>query len=577
MIIDSIIHHNDSISKYEKYQFIDDLIETGDFQKAKEAIHNELKEKKPDNVRYFIKILEYKIARLRGDFKFAIISLSALRNKINELDDNFLSLYVHVELLWVERLNGQNEDSLKNIEYSEQLLEVLEKSEDKYTTDMTLVFKANIAHVKAVIIMEQGNIAFALSIAYESLSYRETIGKINGIADSLNNIGVMHWYKGELENAVEQFNQCLTLRKEIGNVRLTALVLLNLVQLNVQIGSSNIELAKKYLDEFEEITIKDVTNNQHAQNFYKFARAVYLKGSNRFKNRVQAEELFYELIQGDQLDVQHLFFAYYYLAELLLFELKTTGNDEVLEEINVLIESMTELGEEKKMNVVISRSHLLHSKLKIIEGRITEAKKCLNIALNLALEANDNRLLYTVTKEFDKLFEDEEKLQQIDPDTSLDARIEVANIEEVVTQFVDRSIITEDVETETPILFMIMSQYGTLIYSKSFGTEDHLDENLISNFLSAINDFGNQIFASSGNIERINHQDYTILMKSEENIIFNYVFKGSSYSPSIKLNEITNKIMNLNYFKDREIESNVSIVSKNLKVQIGSLLQDVIA
>jgi hypothetical protein len=44
----------------------------------------------------------------------------------------------------------------------------------------------------------------------------------------------------------------------------------------------------------------------------------------------------------------------------------------------------------------------------------------------------------------------------------------------------------------------------------------------------------------------------------------------------MKLNDITNKIMKLDYFKEIETDSNVAIVSKNLKFQIGSLLDQII-
>ncbi|MFV2016867.1 MAG: hypothetical protein ACC656_15660, partial [Candidatus Heimdallarchaeota archaeon] len=336
---------------------------------------------------------------------------------------------------------------------------------------------------------------------------------------------LMHWYNGELDLASEQFANCYLLRKEVGNPMLTALVLLNLVQLNVQRGSNYLEIALNYYKEFEEFKESDTTNNIQVINYFQFVKAVYLKNSKRFKYRVEAEKLFYDLIENDEIDSQHILFAYYYLADLLFYELSTTGDQEILHELRTLVDGLSQMGDEKKMNVAISRSHLLRAKLKIIDGDIDGAKNSMTIALNLALEANDNILLHAITYEYDKLFKKEDDVLQINEETPFHERIEIAEIEQLVSQLNQRGMSESD---EKSILFLIMFDVGTLVFSKTFEETTELNENLVSNFIGAINNFGNEVFSSSGFIDRINHKAYTILMKSVGAFVFSYVFKGSS-------------------------------------------------
>lgn len=561
----------------KQFSKIDDLVDNGLYTEASTQIEENMQSESTIEGKLYLNILKCKLTRLNGDFKSAIEGLTQLNSQLLTISDNILKLGYYVELLWSLRLNGDMQEAYTQIKLSEDLIEVLDTNSDKFIHDKLLVLKADFLHNKAVVYLEQEDIALALYVAYESLNLRKKVGKIQGISDSLNNIGVMHWYKGEMETATENLQECLQLRKKIGNVHQTALALLNLVQMNVQIGQDQMIVAKRYLDEFKTLCEEDKTENVQGKNYFKFATAVYLKGSNRFKHRVEAEKLFYDLIEKDQLDTQHTFFVYYYLAELLLFELKTTGDEGVFEEIRLLTDNLANMGKEKKMQVIMSRSHLLQSKLKIIEGNITDAKKCLTEALNIAVKANDNRLLQTITNEYDYLFEKKEELEMINSNTPFEDRIEAANLENLVTQFVERRITSEKTETEKPIMFLIMVDIGTLVYSKSFDFEAQVDENLISNFISAINDFGNQIFESTGYIERINHKNYTILMKSEGTFVFSYVFEGPSYSPSIRLNEISNQIMNLNYFKNTNFDNRIIRITSDVKDKINNVVGDLIS
>ncbi len=94
---------------------------------------------------------------------------------------------------------------------------------------------------------------------------------------------------------------------------------------------------------------------------------------------------------------------------------------------------------------------------------------------------------------------------------------------------------------EKPETFLIMEESGQIIFSHNFNPERRLNEQLIGGFLAAINSFGKETFSASGSIERIKHQEHTLLLNAEENLYFCYIFQGQSYSALEKLSSFIKK------------------------------------
>jgi len=87
-------------------------------------------------------------------------------------------------------------------------------------------------------------------------------------------------------------------------------------------------------------------------------------------------------------------------------------------------------------------------------------------------------------------------------------------------------------------MLLILKQTGQPIFNKNFlQSKFSKDESLLSGFISSINAFFKEVFETSGSIERIKHQELTVLLKPVEAILFCYVFKGQSYSAIKKLEE----------------------------------------
>src|SRR5690606_37440662 len=67
-----------------------------------------------------------------------------------------------------------------------------------------------------------------------------------GISESLNNVGGIYYYKGDLEKALEYFKQVLEIEKSIKNLGGVASTCNNIAQ--ILLDKKDFDTAKKYID-----------------------------------------------------------------------------------------------------------------------------------------------------------------------------------------------------------------------------------------------------------------------------------------------------------------------------------------
>ena len=131
----------------------------------------------------------------------------------------------------------------------------------------------------------------------------------------------------------------------------------------------------------------------------------------------------------------------------------------------------------------------------------------------------------------------------IDRNASIDERVEFAQLENILVQMIQkRAETTPELVQEDPLMLLIVTEGGITLFSKRFHTLHTLEDQLIGGFLAAINTFIREAFAVSGSIERIKHQDYTLLLNSVEPFLVCYVFEGPSYYALKKLGQFTREL-----------------------------------
>jgi tetratricopeptide (TPR) repeat protein len=381
----------------------------------------------------------------------------------------------------------------------------------------------------------RGNLEKALKAHLQCLEIFDEVNSIQNIGAQLLYIGRTYLRMGEHKKALSFLNQALEYRRKTGNYAFIANGLYVLIKYYTFVN--NVEEAKKHFKELKEIN--ELEENLLIIQRTKIAEALILKLDNRSKSRVKAEELLEQVIDMELIDFNLYLDAMLNLCEVFVIEIKLTGNNEVLKDIRILLEKLFVIAMQQQSFWVLAQVHWIQAHLALIDWDINKAQKSLTEAQIIAEEKGYNHLAKRISQEFDKTLNQMDLWEQLrENNASIIERIEVTQLDDLLGKLKQQIFDLDDLPTEQPVMLLILTQTGLPIYNKNFVPSNlSKDESLLSGFISSINAFFKEVFDTSGSIERIKHQDLTVLLKPVESVLFCYVFKGQSYSAIKKLEE----------------------------------------
>ncbi|MFW9915016.1 MAG: tetratricopeptide repeat protein [Candidatus Thorarchaeota archaeon] len=400
----------------------------------------------------------------------------------------------------------------------------------------TLAYKAEMATCLnniGIIHSTRGELDLALDCFQRSLALAEEQGNKREIAANHNNIGLVYRDQGNPEGAFPNFERSLQLYEEIGNDFNTCEPLYRLVELAIHETSP--EAAQPYFHRLAEMNASG--ENKLVSQKYRLARALMLKTSGRIVKKGEAQILLQHIADEEIIKHDTTVEAMLNLCELLIAELGVSGNEEILTDIDSLLNDLHDIASDQHIFEWLARTHLLRSKVALLELDIKEARNLLAQAQLIAEETGLINLAMTISSEFDSLLKEQAKWDKyVDQNASMRERLELARLEELVTRMVQKRIEeAPEVLPEEPVMVFILADSGLSLYSHSFPPQKMEDDQLLAGFLAAIRTMGSEIFSESGTMERIMYQEYTIAFKPLESMMFCYVFKGQSYSALRKL------------------------------------------
>ncbi|MFW9996973.1 MAG: tetratricopeptide repeat protein [Candidatus Odinarchaeota archaeon] len=264
--------------------------------------------------------------------------------------------------------------------------------------DESLALKRNIGNKQDIayalgsmgnIYKQLGEMDKAMELYQESLEIFKEKGHQLNVATTLLSIGDVYRQKGSLEEALERFERSLALAEKTNHAIEISGILYSLVLLLIDMKFK--EKAEMYLDRLESISQKE--DIKIIAHYYKIAAAVVLKSSNRTRDRAKAEELLDQVIKEDVVDFELTVTAMLSSCDLLLYELKTVRNKEVLEEITLLFDKLISIATAQHSYSLLSQVYLLQSKLALLQLDIEQSKKLLSKARKISAEKGLNRLL----------------------------------------------------------------------------------------------------------------------------------------------------------------------------------------
>ncbi|MHA2097383.1 MAG: tetratricopeptide repeat protein [Candidatus Kariarchaeaceae archaeon] len=383
-----------------------------------------------------------------------------------------------------------------------------------------------------IIYSQKGELDKALHNHYKHLQTAEKYNIKTAIATAYVNIGLIHQIKSEYEIAHDYFIKCLAIDREIGNEIDLSESLYNLLILELE--RLNLDEAKLYLDELVEI-------DNHVENKIinlrsRLGQAIFNKHSIRFVTRAKAQEMLSQISEEEVIEHELTIYAKMNLCEMLLNELKITGNSEVLEEINELVENLHQIADDQVSYKLKAENYLLQAALELIESNFTGALNLLQEADSISREKGLTGLSKKISEQFDIILARKDSIESlIDKEAPMRERLEKSGVEDLIVKLIKPDDL--NVQPEQPAYFLILTQGGVTIYSKSFLDSD-IKEELIGGLLTAIYTISEDVFLAGNSVQRIKHDDYTVIIKPAGELLFSYVFTGSSYNALEKLERL---------------------------------------
>ena len=242
--------------------------------------------------------------------------------------------------------------------------------------------------------MLRGELGQALEYFQKALKLYEELGFKQEIALSLSNLGGLYWKKESIEQSLQCYRQSLAMYEEMQNAPYAALVLFNLFW--IELEKEDPFMAEQYLNNLEQINKNN--ENKVIDQRYRVAKALWLKSSKRARHKLEAAKILEEVIREKVGDYTLAVTAMIHLGDLLMSELKMTGEEELFGEIKELTNRLLNISKKQSSHLLLAEVYLLQSKLALIELDMGQARKFLAQAHAIAEEKGLTSLSRLITQ-----------------------------------------------------------------------------------------------------------------------------------------------------------------------------------
>ncbi|MFW9991635.1 MAG: tetratricopeptide repeat protein [Candidatus Odinarchaeota archaeon] len=307
----------------------------------------------------------------------------------------------------------------------------LEQSKDIKQEQVKAITYTNIGEIYRL----KGELDQAQDYYQKSLTIYEKTGNKQFFAIILGNMGHINYQRGELNRALDYFQKSLVLFQETVKGPYIAENLFYLILTCTSLR--NLDLAKDYLLQLQQVN--DSKNNRLVNQFYRVAEAIVLKSSSRARSRGKAEELLEEVIEEKIIYHELTVHALLQLCDLLLLDLKISGDKEVLGEVKTLTNQLLKIATQQHSHRLLVETYLFQSKLALLELNIDRAKKLLSQAYLTAEEKGLKKLSIATICEQDMLLSQLNRWEQIiDQTPAIHEIIELTQLDNLIERMIHR-------------------------------------------------------------------------------------------------------------------------------------------
>lgn len=375
---------------------------------------------------------------------------------------------------------------------------------------------------------KKGDVDSALKQMLELLKRFENDHHPFSHAMSCGVLATIYYQKGDLELASSYFKKGLKIREEFGAYTILADNFFHLLEINLQQGKK--EIALEYFDKIRKM--KEETDEIWVNHLYSLSEALILKSSKDDYNKNQAKKILIDLVQTEFPYYVTADKAYLHLCDLILEEIKSTGNLALIESLHNYIKELTLKATLVQSNLLLIELYFLQSKILLLEMKIDEAIYLLEQAQELAREKGITRLEILISNEIDLLLEQLDKWDDLTTYLpTLEERFELTHIEDLLNGMIRNWISYSDIirEEESPYFFVILDEVGSIVFANSFSSES-LDYIKISEIFSKIIEMKMRTESHKKPL-RFRYRKFSCLLLKIQGFFFCYIFIGKSFQP----------------------------------------------
>ena len=464
------------------------------------------------------------------------------------------------------KLNAQKGNLNQSLSCFEECLVYGELLNSKQIVNNTLISIGEIYRLK-------GNLNKAVELYNDALINYQEEENMFGISQVFNNIGIVYFSKGDFNLALDFFDKSINYAKLVKFNYIVAESTYYLTKLHILLGK--ISKANEYLNDFKKLSKKE--RNKFLNFYVQLTEASTLKEKKRFESQAKAISLLRTIIEKNEIYNEINIHAMLNLTEILLEELRIFNKSEIIEELKIINAKLLKIAEMQISRSLLAEAYWLKGKINLIQLNFDDAQDDLLKAQEIAFSQGLDNLAQKISLEYDSIVREHKKWKAIlNSDVSIKQRIEKTQVDTLVSQMIQRvSYELETIEKDTPVMLLILNEYGIPLYSYNFSKEKY-DSILFSGFLSALNSILKEVLATEGSIKQIEYHDYFLTFKNKEGIIFCYVFKGSSFSANKKLDNLVNTITKFKelWHKLSSIPKTGKFFDKKEEKRITELIQD---
>lgn len=298
---------------------------------------------------------------------------------------------------------------------------------------------------------KKGELNLALEHYQDSLVIFEEIGNTQSIAQSLDRIGEIYHSKGEFEAALQYYTKSIAIYNKIkdyvifgDNIFMGREVShYHLIKLNID--TNNLEKAAGYVQKLEIINNKE--DNKRIHQIYRISSAMLLKTSKRTIKKADAQRIFQQIAEEEIINYELTVAAMLNLCELLLEELQTSGDEEVLDEVKEWSNRLSRIAKTQHSYVLLIETYLLQSKLALLELDLPKAQDLLDQALLLSNEKNLGKLKAIITVEQESLQKQLSKWEQIlAQQPSMNEILELTQLDTLIERMINKKLYQREEE-----------------------------------------------------------------------------------------------------------------------------------